>query len=356
MIHLISIVWAATFGKLFFSGPILLMESQSAVADELEEFVGFESFDGATVQDESNVVSGIKITGANSSNGYVYSEQSLREAAPMYDGAQVFLDHSERQSNPMMRSIKDLAGTISGPSYVPGKGIFGSINLLETDAGRNLKAIIKANSTRAGMSHAVLAMRDKSKGVVTSIERVISVDAVAFPATVSSFFESSGRGNPDTDKGDEMDFSKITLEQIKSNRPDLVTQIEAGVKGQQQVDDDAKALKESEAKVAQLQARIDGIEKAQKIREEITAAGLDPSDEKQVSKAFVEQLVSLDDDARKDWIKDRADLVLSSGQGPGGKNYQKDPTTTEDQSSSHSESLKKVIGKGVDEILTIVRS
>jgi hypothetical protein len=131
----------------------------------------------------------VALTGAESRNGYRYTEEALRGAVPLYAEKPVFLDHAARAGRPQERSTRDLAGTIVSPRFEGGR-IRGDVQTLETDAGRTLLALAGSGSAAVGMSHVVLARRSADRSRVEQIEEVISVDAVVFPATAATFRES----------------------------------------------------------------------------------------------------------------------------------------------------------------------
>ncbi|MGD9853826.1 MAG: hypothetical protein AB7U20_02650 [Planctomycetaceae bacterium] len=142
------------------------------------------------------VVRNVAITGDTSKNGYRYTEQALHDAVSLYEQRPVFLDHAANKARPQERSTRDLVGSIVNPRYESGR-IRGDIRVLDTDSGRTFLALAESNAPGVGMSHVVLAERAKPDGAVARIHDVISVDAVVFPATTSTFRESQGTLDPD---------------------------------------------------------------------------------------------------------------------------------------------------------------
>ena len=134
-------------------------------------------------------VANIVLSGGVSRNGHRYTEEALQQAAPLYDSKPVFLDHAANPARPFDRSTRDLVGFVLEPRFEGGR-IRGDIQVLDTEAGRTFLALIEANHPAIGMSHVVLAQRGSDPNVVARIHDVVSVDAVAFPATTSSFRES----------------------------------------------------------------------------------------------------------------------------------------------------------------------
>jgi hypothetical protein len=289
-------------------------ESQS------EQLTCFESFAGQTIEADNRLLSKLKFVGAESRNGYRYSEQALREAVSLYDNQPVFLDHSRNLSKPFERSARDLAGYTRAP-YLENGSIFGAVETIDTEAGRTLLALAKANGTKAGMSHVVKARRNPSKGIVERIEEVISVDAVIFPATTSTFTESSRGGqddsrkdrdpgfltDPQQQKEPDMDLSKLTLEQLRESRKDLVEKVLAESQSAAEV---SKLKADLDAAVKLVESYKDKEAQQQRletIKAELTEAKLDLKNKTVCSNVFLESLLACEDETRrKALIADRA--------------------------------------------------
>lgn len=137
----------------------------------------------------ARVVRNIALTGAQSRNGYRYSEQALREAVLLYENKPVFLDHAANLARPFERSTRDLVGTIVNPRFENGR-IRGDVQTLCTEAGSTFLALAESSAAAVGMSHVVLVQRGSDGTVVEKIQEVVSVDAVVFPATNATFSES----------------------------------------------------------------------------------------------------------------------------------------------------------------------
>jgi hypothetical protein len=147
-------------------------------------------FDGST-QTLRNVV----LSGGTSRNGHRYLPSALQAAVPLYDRKPVFLDHATNPLKPFDRSMRDLVGCIRNPRFVDGQ-IRGDIEILQTEAGQTFLALVQGDAPAMGMSHVVLAERAPGSTWIERIQDVISVDAVAFPATTRSLRESQQSSVP----------------------------------------------------------------------------------------------------------------------------------------------------------------
>lgn len=167
---------------------------------------------------EERVISHVLLSGGSSKNGHRYSELALRDAVGLYDRKPVFLDHAANLAKPYDRSMRDLAGWIVEARYVDGR-IQGGIQVLDTEAGRTLLALMSAETPAVGMSHVILARKSTDGTVVEKIHDVISVDAVVFPATTTGFREQFD--SPDNLSGEETRLSMELERQVQELREEL---------------------------------------------------------------------------------------------------------------------------------------
>lgn len=152
---------------------------------------------GGRVDRANAVIRGVKILGRESPNGggRVYSDQAMRDAARLYEGIGVNLDHPDRATPGANRSVKDRIGTLSN-CRVSKNGVFGDLTLIKghpyTPA---ILEIAESNPVGFGLSHNAQGPTSQRYGqnVVESITRVRSVDIVNDPATNRSLFESDYR-------------------------------------------------------------------------------------------------------------------------------------------------------------------
>jgi hypothetical protein len=150
----------------------------------------FEIFHEATADRDAHLVRNVVLLGPQSKNGYRYSPEAMREAVPLYENRPIFLDHADEAGGPTRRKLRDFAGQVQGPRW-EGERLRGDLRLLGPHTAW-LFDLIEASPRDVGMSHVVLGRRGADGLCVEHIERVISVDIVAFPATTSSFREDAG--------------------------------------------------------------------------------------------------------------------------------------------------------------------
>jgi hypothetical protein len=154
------------------------------------------TFSEATQVDrEAGVIRNVKVLGRSSRNGRVYSEAALRQAARLYEGLGVNLNHPDRRESSIERPVQDGFGWLEGVR-LGDDGVYGDLHYLRSHP--HSAVIVEAaerNPRRFGLSHNAegrVARRD-GRTIVESIESVRSVDLVQNPATNRGLFESEER-------------------------------------------------------------------------------------------------------------------------------------------------------------------
>jgi hypothetical protein len=141
---------------------------------------------------EAGVIHGVKILGSTSLNGRIYSSKAMREAASMYEGIDVNIDHPSRKDPDAERGLVDGFGCLKQVN-VREDGVYGDLHYLKSH--EHAEVILERAEQmpqRFGLSHNADGHTSRKGGteVVESIERVRSVDLVRNPATVNNLFES----------------------------------------------------------------------------------------------------------------------------------------------------------------------
>lgn len=146
-----------------------------------------------TVDREKRIIHGVKILGLESSNGRRYTEEALRAAVPLYEGAKVKADHPRKPGE--QRSVRDTLGWYVGVEFRPGDGLYArEFHYLESHPmSATICEAAERNPGLFGFSHNVQG--DTAAGpdgveVVYEIVEVRSVDLVDDPATTNGLFES----------------------------------------------------------------------------------------------------------------------------------------------------------------------
>jgi hypothetical protein len=182
--------------------PSLEPAASEKLTERLTEHVRDWRCEGVSVDREGRYVRNVALAGTHSSNGYRYSERALRDAVPLYAGKPVFLDHARVAGRPYDRSTRDLVGSVVRPRFEGGR-VRGDIRVIDTEAGRTFLALADSDSAAVGMSHVVLAERSADGQTVERLREIVSVDAVAFPASTKSLSESQGENQAGQPAGED---------------------------------------------------------------------------------------------------------------------------------------------------------
>ena len=146
-----------------------------------------------TNDSDSGLISGVKILGLTSRNGRIYPPEVLREAAPLYEGAKVNVNHVAKEVARLPRDYRDRIGTVSNVVFKENSGLFADFHYNPNHAQAKQLLWDAHNAPgNVGFSHCVEAVfhQENDLSVIDKIVRVISVDLVADPATTNGLFES----------------------------------------------------------------------------------------------------------------------------------------------------------------------
>ena len=147
---------------------------------------------GLSVDRKAGVIRSVKVLGHTSQNGRQYTPEVIRQAASLYEGVMVNIDHPDGEPTDQ-RSAYDRFGKLVRVRYVEGKGLFADLEYLKTHpmAARVCEAA-ESMPEAFGMSHNAEGEGEKNKDgvfVVSRITEVRHVDLVADPATTKSLSE-----------------------------------------------------------------------------------------------------------------------------------------------------------------------
>lgn len=268
-----------------------------------------------SVDREKGVIRGVKLIGFESKNRRYYPPEVLRAAVTKYEGAKVNVDHPPVNDPSRPRGVADRIGVIKAARFVEGSGIHGDFHFNPKHAlAEQIAWDAEHNPSAIGFSHnslVTMGKRDKGRSYVAEVNDVKSVDLVADPATTNGVFESQGFDQEDN----SMDLSKLTLEQIKSSRPDLVKALENEQAGDAELQKAQADLKAAQQKIAELEKQQAEAKVEAEVVKQLESAGFDPSNKhadkrRHVSEAFKKVLIACESEqSRKELIDDRKQVV-----------------------------------------------
>jgi hypothetical protein len=268
----------------------------------------------SAVNREAGIIENVKLVGlAAPRKNRRYLPQALKEAVTLYEGAKVNVDHVDDPSKG--RGLGDRIGRLEGVYFKENDGLYAERFRYnpEHPLAKSLAWWAENDPNGLGFSHHVLGVSTWSGGeqVIESIQSVKSVDLVADPATTKGLFESENEPG-----GEEMtDLAKLTFDELKKARPDLVEAMESDRAEAGKVAGLEKNVAELTESLQVYQAKEAKIERAAKARKACEDAKLAKD---AVTEVFLESLVSAEDSRWSDLIKDRAAVYrpASGGQGP----------------------------------------
>ncbi len=147
--------------------------------------------ESAAIDKENGVVRGVKVLGRESANSRTYSDQAMDDAARLYDGVEVNIDHDRKEPH-RERGLLEGFGVLKNVSR-KSDGVYADLHFLKSHPATNI-FLERADRfpEKIGLSHNAdgKANRKGGKLIVESISRVNSVDVVRNPATNKGLFES----------------------------------------------------------------------------------------------------------------------------------------------------------------------
>lgn len=174
------------------------------------------AYENKNIDREAGIIREARILGKVSKNGREYSDKALNDAARLYEGVDVMIDHNRKEPNaerPLMESF----GVIRNVRRV-GDAVFGDLHFLKSHPSTNV-ILEKAERfpDKVGLSHNAdgSTARRNGKTIVESVEEVISVDVVTRPATNKTLFESDHRMKTTVKKLIEANFK---ADKIKASK------------------------------------------------------------------------------------------------------------------------------------------
>ena len=281
------------------------MVNQKMRLVEQVNFLTAEFIESAT---EGRMIKNVVLLGPVSKHGYTYKQEAMRKALPMYEGVRCFINHpTKEEERNGSRDVMQLAGAFESVRHEDGK-IKGNIRLLDDAYGLKFWNIAHKMPNVASCSHVANGklVTEGKEQFVEEIESVYSVDLVVKGATTETVFESEFR------KENDMDYSKMTIEELRRNRPDIAEALlnEGKTSRDEEVSTVTKENETLKKSVDEFKVKESASIKLGKV-EKLLAESKLPKEAK--TDLFKEQLMKLDldkfDESAKSLITDRESLV-----------------------------------------------
>lgn len=237
-------------------------------------------FDGEADK-ENHVFRNVAVLGSHSRNGRRYTNAALQSAARVFEGTRVFLNHREQQgTRTKPHDVRDYVGRLTG-LHVDGDLVRARELTVVNESHWPLLTSIDKDPKAFGLS--IDGEGKMKKNEVTEVTAGRSVDLVSDPATVRGLFEEIDNG------ADEMKLDELTLEDLQTERADLVTKLredwqkEHDKKLKEQTDDgdgkDAEVQNKLSEELAELRQKLATAERNQLVESALREARIaKPSD------------------------------------------------------------------------------
>ena len=168
--------------------------SSSVRTIELKEEVLSSPLVEARLDRERNIIRGISLLSTVSRNGRRYTEEALKKAIPLFEGAKTFANHPKPAERGEVRDVRDLIGRCFNIRYEEGK-LKGDLEVLESHKDWVFPLAEQASDLVGLSINARGKVRLSDEGeVVEEIVLVRSVDLVSEPAATINLFESREKG------------------------------------------------------------------------------------------------------------------------------------------------------------------
>lgn len=149
------------------------------------------------VDREAGVIPHVKVLGFESKNGRSYSPAAVRKAIGLYEGRGVNVDHRRANDKKGDRSVKEHFGALRACAVEP-DGLYADLHYVKSHPeAEPICERAERFPDQLGMSHdaegKIIKPKRGGKVAVESIDTVLCVDVVRYPATTDGLFESEGQ-------------------------------------------------------------------------------------------------------------------------------------------------------------------
>lgn len=226
------------------------------------------SFANVHVDRTARMIHGISFMGARSSNGYgmkrTFLEQVVQRINDAAKAVKCYVNHHDPSIKGKWADTRDLAGVFQG-ARLEGDRVKCDLRCRVGPNGDMIMADAEANPDMVGLSaqHRSKTVTENGQEWCEQLHDIVRGDYVPDPATTGGMFESGSHDEPnDSQEADEMEWSDVTLEGLRVNRPDLYEAITTPLADQIKKLEEAKTTMGTELAAYKEHAAKDDAEKA----------------------------------------------------------------------------------------------
>lgn len=231
------------------------------------DFLDFITLKESTYNETSGEVEVVLIeAGTNKQKKRHYPEKTIQEAAPLFSGLKMYLNHPTKKEEAELpeRDVTKWVSTITESRYENGKAI-AKVAVHDNWLRERLKDPVARKHIGLSINTGGRVSKGKVDGEEMEIVEKIVLQRSNGPASVDWVTEAGARGRvskllkENNIKENEMEFKDLTLEQLKKERPDLIESVAKDIKeSSNQIQENQKKdkeLKEAQAKIAELEKK-----------------------------------------------------------------------------------------------------
>jgi len=279
-----------------------------------------------SVDEATNTIKGVRVLNRRSKNNRLYTDRAQESIVAKLDGLHSYIDHKVPDRSGKTRTVRELLGVFHVPTKLQ-DGVSADFAVsakekwLLEDAQKNPDMVCFSISGSGDVD------TKSTPNVVNDIATLESVDLVARGGTTKSLFEAQ---EPNTEE-DSMDFTKLTLTDLREQRPDIAEAIEkaatADTAKDKELTETAQKLADATSKLEEANAKIDEHEAAKAVAAKlvVVAEKLKASKlpDEAITDHFRESLAALTPEQIDAAITDRKALVENTTVHDGGGSARK---------------------------------
>src|SRR6185503_10455395 len=264
-----------------------------------------------------------------------YRASALRRAVEshVYDGLRMFVDHSDKP--PLKRKMDEMVSAVESTSWDPNIAPLGGIRarteIFDKEFFEKAEKAKKYMGVSADHDIGITRVREGQRTIedVHEIITARSVDWVLFPSAGGEIVQFAR----ESEEGEDVDWSKVTLDDLKANAPELLEAMKAEVKESIGPDDepdddegdDKEFVKKSDVtKLVQEQVQAiqkDADDKARKrtnatkqTRDFVAKSGLPSRTQTRIVNQFADAL-DYDEESVKEAVEEAKEELKEAGAG-----------------------------------------
>lgn len=306
-----------------------------------------ELFKESSFDHDNLIIKNVSLMGAESANGYTYTEGALKDAQRLLEGTVQYINHD---FSDLPRDVMGSFSETRNVRYDASKQkVVGEMHLVDTPLIRNeVFPRIERFSNKFGNSIVGYGEAEEQDGheFVTTLTAIESCDLVSDPATNKGLFESVLKNRNKSKERGEQDM-KFTAKDVRENKEvydELKQEILKEIKDGQTMETLRKDNERLEKENKKLSEKVDGYEREKKISEKREFIDQQIKEAKlpdiAVTATWKKSLLDMDEPDIKTAVSELKESVEKLTDSTG--NYEKDPDSMYKESGDSMPSVSDI--------------